>query len=367
MTGPEERTGDGAGGAAGGDAWTSRRVPSALGAVSDAVLDALGDVIAMAGSEARRDAETRLATALEELDAARMEAEACRLRMEEMARERAILEAEIGSGMATMEASMKRIRSALVKAAVTPDGDATETTAPETTEAPTEARGESRSDIGAAEAGTAGCGRASRRRPARGSGSEPGTCAGNRQTARTDAPDRPRFEGRARDQRRLCSARGRRRHRSHRPDRRVPGSERRRRRLARRSSGGPSCQDGRCDRRYLGIRVEPRNTPDRRRATGRSAHVPERRVASDGGTRRKIRHPVTARPRLLEGPPVRRPGRRSEGCRETDQAGPETRRSRACAAGRGVSICSRLSRASERFGVARRTGMAPIRSEPGPT
>ena len=49
-----------------------------------------------------------------------------------------------------MEASMKRIRSALVTAAVTCDGDAAETTAPETTEAPTEARGESRSDIGAA-------------------------------------------------------------------------------------------------------------------------------------------------------------------------------------------------------------------------
>ena len=148
MIGPEERTGEG-GGAAGGDAWMSRQVPPALGAVSDGVLGALGDVIAMAGSEARRDAEALLATALEELNAARLEAEACSLRMEEMARERAILEAEIGSGMASMETSMKRIRSAMVKAAVTSDGDAAETAAPETTVAPREARGESRSDIGA--------------------------------------------------------------------------------------------------------------------------------------------------------------------------------------------------------------------------
>jgi hypothetical protein len=110
----------------------------------------LGDVIAKAGSEARRDAETRLATALEELDASRAVAEGCRLRMEEMATERANLEAEIGSGMASMETSMKRIRSALVKAAVMPDNDATGTTAPETPKAPLEARGETRSDIGAA-------------------------------------------------------------------------------------------------------------------------------------------------------------------------------------------------------------------------
>ena len=194
MTGPEERTGED-GGAAGGNAWISRRVPCALGAVSDAVLDGLGGVIAIAASEARRDAETRLATALEELEAARLEAEACRLRIEEMARERAILEAEIGSGMASMEASMKRIRSAMVKAAVTPDGDATGTTAPEATEAPTGSPRGIAFGYRRRQAGTAGCGRACRRRPARGSGSEPGTCAGNRQTTRTDAPDRPRFEG----------------------------------------------------------------------------------------------------------------------------------------------------------------------------
>ena len=75
---------DGAGGEAGGDAWTSRRVPSALGTVSDAVLDGLGDAIALAASEARRDAETRLATALDELDAERREAEEYRLRIEEI-------------------------------------------------------------------------------------------------------------------------------------------------------------------------------------------------------------------------------------------------------------------------------------------
>ena len=51
--------------------------------------------------------------------------------------------------MATIQASMKRIRSALVKAAVTPDHDAAETTAPETTETPRDARGESRSEFGA--------------------------------------------------------------------------------------------------------------------------------------------------------------------------------------------------------------------------
>lgn len=149
MTGPEERTGED-GGAARGDAWMSFQVLTELSAVSDGLLDALGDVIAKAGSEARRDAETRLATALEELDAARLEAEGCRLRIEEMAAERAILEAEIGSGMATMEASMKRIRSALVKAAVTPDREAAETTAQDTTATPRDARGGSRSDIGAA-------------------------------------------------------------------------------------------------------------------------------------------------------------------------------------------------------------------------
>ena len=174
MTGPEERTGEG-GGAAGGDAWMSRQVPAELGAVSDGLLDALGDVIAKAGSEARRDAETRLATALEELDASRLEAEGCRLRMEEMATERANLEAEIGSGMATMETSMKRIRSALVKAAVMPDNDATGTTAPETPKAPREARGESRSDIGAAKPidRTRRTGRASKDGPGVNAGSVP--------------------------------------------------------------------------------------------------------------------------------------------------------------------------------------------------
>ena len=124
-------------------------MPSALGAVSDAVLDGLGDAIALAASEARRGAETRLATALEELDAERREAEVYRLRIDEMARARAVLEAEIGSGIASMEASMTRIRSAMVKAAVTPDHDAAETGAPDTTATPLEARGASRSDIGA--------------------------------------------------------------------------------------------------------------------------------------------------------------------------------------------------------------------------
>ena len=150
MTAPDDNIGDEGADGSGGDVWMSRRVPPALGAVSDAVLDALGDVTAMAASEARRDAETRLATSLGELEEARLEAQTCRLRMEKMAAERAALEAEIESGMAAMEASMARIRSALVRAAVTPGGDVTGKTGPETEKARQKARGEPGSGIGAA-------------------------------------------------------------------------------------------------------------------------------------------------------------------------------------------------------------------------
>ena len=218
MTGPEERTEDRTGGAAGGDAWTSRRVPSALGAVSDAVLDALGDVIAMAASEARRDAETRLATALEELDAARREAEECRLRIEEMARERAILEEEIGSGMASMEASMKRIRSALVKAAVTPGGDATERPLRKRRRLPGKRAG-NRARTSAPRS------RQSRMRTRLPPMTEPRIRLRTRYMRRKPPDRSKRRVGRAAvrrrspDRRRLGSARGRRRHRSHRPER----------------------------------------------------------------------------------------------------------------------------------------------------
>lgn len=97
MTGPDDDIGDEGAGAAIREGWTTRRVPAALGAASDAVLAALAGVAAMAAAEARRDAEARLAD----------------------------LRAEVGDELASIQASMGRIRSALATGASSTDRDAT--------------------------------------------------------------------------------------------------------------------------------------------------------------------------------------------------------------------------------------------------
>ena len=213
-----------------------------------------------------------------------------------MARERAILEAEIGSGMASMEASMKRIRSALVKAAVTPDHDAAGTTAPETTGTPGDARGESRSDIGATKPAKpdedAPAANVGAEEPAPNPGHAPDTARPLEKTRRTGRGSKEEIwigavsvppevdagieaivrSGEFADRSGAVVA--------------LLGEA-----LAARASRTDMATGD-----IAGAGTEPRNTPDRRRATGRSARVAERRVASDGGTRRKIRHPVTAPP-----------------------------------------------------------------------